>query len=107
MVECIYDLDDVFDSLGDKTRREILKMVGNCELSISDIATNFKMTFAGVSKHIKVLENAKLIIKRRKGKEQLVRANTRAIEFASEYLKRYEQLWSERMENLDKFIKEN
>jgi DNA-binding transcriptional ArsR family regulator len=59
MVEYTLDLDNIFFSLADPTRRDILKRVSAKDLSISEIADPYHLTFAAISKHIKVLEKAK------------------------------------------------
>ncbi len=101
-------LDLVFNSLSDPTRRDILKRVATQELSVGEIARHYHhLTFAAVSKHVKVLEKAKLIVKRRQGKEQLVHLAPRALADAALYLEFYQQLWNERMDALDKLLKEN
>ena len=72
MVEYSSTLDIVFHSLSDPTRRDILKRVSKKELSISTLSKPYNLSFAAVAKHVAVLEAAKLITKRRVGKEQLV-----------------------------------
>lgn len=98
------NLDNVFASLADSTRRDIIKRLSINELSVSDIARPYKMSLAAISKHLKVLENAKMIIKRRSGKHQLVQIYPQALAEAAGYLNYYEYLWNERMDNLDKLL---
>lgn len=97
-------LDLIFQSLADPTRRDILKRVSKKEMSISDIAKPYALTFAAISKHLKVLEKANLVIKRRQGKEQIVKAAPDALKNASEYLKTYEKLWNNRFDRLEKYL---
>jgi DNA-binding transcriptional ArsR family regulator len=98
MVEYSVQLDAVFSSLADPTRRDILQRVSLTELSVSDIAVRYDMTLAAISKHLKILEQAGLITKRRQGKHQLVSAAPGAFKDASEYLRQYEQLWNQRFD---------
>jgi DNA-binding transcriptional ArsR family regulator len=104
MVEYVFSLDSTFGALADPTRRDILKRVSSAELSIGEIAKHYDLTFAAVSKHLKVLEKARMIIKRRKGKEQLVSIAPQAFASADEYLKFYRRLWEERLDSLDKYL---
>lgn len=104
MVEYTFSLDDTFGALADPTRRDILRRVSSAELSISEIARNYDLTFAAISKHLKVLERASMIIKRRKGKEQLVSIAPQAFADADEYLKFYRRLWEERLDSLDTYL---
>jgi DNA-binding transcriptional ArsR family regulator len=106
MVEYTLSLDSIFSSLADPTRRDILRRVSKSELTISEIAKSYDLTFAAVSKHLKVLEKAQLIMKRRRGKEQMVQASPQALKEADDYLKNYRQLWVERYDALDKLLKE-
>lgn len=100
-------LDSTFYSLADPIRRDILKRVSRTSLSISEIAIAYNLTFAAISKHIKVLEKAKLVIKKRKGKEQIVSLAPRAFADANEYLDWYAHVWEKRMDSLDKFLQNN
>lgn len=100
------NLDLVFRSLADPTRRDILDRVSREALSIGQIARDYRLTFSAVSKHLKVMEASRLIVKKRRGKEQVVRAAPDTVKSASEYLKRYEAMWNERFDALDKYLKE-
>jgi len=104
MVEYSLNLDSIFGSLADPTRRDILKRVAQEELSVNEIARPYKLSLAAVSKHLRVLEKAKLIIKRRNGKQQCVQASPAAFQNASEYLQNYEALWNERFDALERLL---
>lgn len=101
------NLDLIFHSLADPTRRDILDRVSQQSLSIGQIASDYDLTFAAVSKHLKVMERAKLVEKQRRGKEQVVSAAPSTVKDASEYLRRYEAMWNERFDALDKYLKNN
>lgn len=104
MVECISNLDSIFGSLADPTRRDILRRVSSRELSIGEIAKAYDLTFAAVSKHLMVLERSKLIIKRRRGKEQMVRTKPQELAEATEYLEWYRQFMETRFDSLDNYL---
>jgi len=106
MVEYVLSLDSIFSSLSDPTRRDILRRLISQELTISEIAKPYDMTFAAISKHLKVLEKAQLIIKQRRGKEQMVQVSPIALKDAADYLENYRVLWDERFQSLDKLLKE-
>lgn len=106
MVECIFNLDTVFSSLSDPTRRDILKRVSETELSVNEIAEPYPLSIAAVSKHLKVLELAQLITKRRSGKQKLVGLTPYAFKDATDYLQYYERLWSERFDSLEQYLSE-
>jgi DNA-binding transcriptional ArsR family regulator len=105
MVEQVINLDLVFQSLADPTRRDILAQVSKHALSIGEIAKHYDLTFAAVSKHLKVMERARLIMKQRRGKERIVTAAPSTVRDASQYLKRYEAMWTDRLDALDHYLK--
>jgi DNA-binding transcriptional ArsR family regulator len=104
MVEYTYDLDSVFGCLSDPTRRDILGRIAQEALSIGEIARPYNLTFAAISKHLKVMERARLIIKERKGKEQIVHLSPDALASADEYLAMYRKQWSRRLDALDSYL---
>jgi DNA-binding transcriptional ArsR family regulator len=106
MVEYTVRLDSIFSSLADPTRRDILRRVSQSELTVGDIAKSYTMTLAAISKHLKVLEQAKLVIKRRRGKEQIVRAAPETLKHAAEYLRQYDVLWNERYDALEVYLRQ-
>jgi len=105
MVESII-LDDIFMALADTTRRSIVARVAKTEMSIGEIARHYSLTFAAVSKHIKVLERAGIITKRRRGKEQVVILVPETVAIARHEIERYAQLWDDRFDRLDTLLKE-
>jgi DNA-binding transcriptional ArsR family regulator len=107
MVEYTLSLDNIFSSLSDPTRRDILRRVASQEMSIGEIARYYDLTFAAVSKHLKVLERAKLIIKQRRGKEQMVNVVPQALKEADDYLEAYRKLWEDRFDRLDALLSNN
>lgn len=105
MVEYDTQLNLVFSSLADPTRRDIFRRVTGSELTIGEIAENYKMSFAAIAKHINILEKAKLISKRKNGREQLIMANPITLKSIEAYLSDYEKLWNDRFDELEKLLK--
>lgn len=97
-------LNDIFKSLSDPTRRDILSRVCDRQQTISELAERYHMSFAAVAKHVKVLESAKLVEKRKNGKEQIVIINGASLEAANSYLQSYAKLWDERFNRLENMI---
>jgi DNA-binding transcriptional ArsR family regulator len=106
MVEYTYSLDTTFGALSDPTRRDILRRLSSAELSVGELAKFYDLTFAAISKHMKVLERAKLIIKRRMGKQQMVSLSPAGLGDAAEYLEWYRKSWETRLESLENFLNE-
>ncbi len=106
MVESNRSLDLLFGALADTTRRDILARVAESAMSIGQIARNYRLTFAAISKHIMVLEKAGLVAKHRRGKESLVTIVPGALGVARKHIDRYAQIWSDRCKKLDELLKE-
>jgi DNA-binding transcriptional ArsR family regulator len=100
-------VDRVFHALADPTRRDIVRLVLHSEQSVSALAERYPMTFAAVQKHVAVLERAKLVSKRRRGREQLVRGDINALRTVDRLLERYEAIWRRRVEQMDEILAEN
>lgn len=100
------ELDYIFSALADPTRRDILRRVAGSQLYVGQIAEDYHLTFAAVSKHLKVMEKAKLVIKSKVGRKQYVRAHPAGLKEADDYLQFYRQMWEDRFDTLDKYLKE-
>ena len=105
MVEHPLQLDRIFHSLSDPTRRDILQRVTHKEMTISQLADLYDVTFAGVSKHLMVLEDAQLISKRKEGRSVIVSLEARTLKQADAYLERYRRMWEGRYKKLDSLLK--
>ncbi len=100
-------LDLLFAALADSTRRSILARVAEAELSIGEIAGHYGLSFAAISKHIKVLEKARLVQKRRRGKQQVVIILPDSLDIAQQHIARYAEMWGQRFDKLEDILKEN
>jgi DNA-binding transcriptional ArsR family regulator len=100
-------LDLLFGALSDTTRRGILQRVARSEMSSGEIAVHFELTFGAISKHIKVLEKASLVRKRRRGKEQVVLIVPRTVDVARKHIERYARMWAERFDKLESILRED
>jgi DNA-binding transcriptional ArsR family regulator len=94
-------LDAVFHALADPTRRAMLQRLGEGDESISALATPFAMSFAGASKHVKVLENAGLIRRTVRGRTHVCSLDPVRLAEAHAWLRRYERLWNMRLDAPD------
>jgi DNA-binding transcriptional ArsR family regulator len=106
MVERNVYLDGLFGSLADPIRRDILRRLINAQYTVSQIASEYDISFAAVAKHLQVLQKARIIVKQRRGKEQVVSISPEALKDASYYLKQYESLWNDRFDALEQIAKE-
>ena len=99
MVELTSRIDDIFGALADPIRRDILERVADVELTVNEIALDYDVSLAAISKHLKVLHDAGLIRKRKDGRYNFVTTNAEGLSEAAGYLRQYEQAWSERFES--------
>jgi len=99
-------MDRLFHALSASTRRDILRRTMTKEITVSDLAREYDMSFSAVQKHISVLEEAQLIVKRAAGRERLVRADPQRIAQARVLLAQYEDLWRARVDRLDALLAE-
>jgi DNA-binding transcriptional ArsR family regulator len=96
--------DRVFHALADTTRRDIVLRALEGTHSVSALARRYPMSFAAVQKHVAVLEGAGLVVKQRKGREQLVTANVATISRASRLLEQWEAVWRGRIDRIDALL---
>jgi DNA-binding transcriptional ArsR family regulator len=96
--------DRVFHALADSTRRDILLRSLEGEHNVSELARGYPMSFAAVQKHVAVLEGAGLVIKARRGREQLVRGNVETTRRAYRLLEQLEAVWQARMDRIGELI---
>ena len=106
MVEYSLQLDSTFSSLSDPIRRDILQRVAQCELSVGELVGHYNVSFAAISKHLKVLERARLITKRKEGKKHMVSLAPGALRSADEYLEQYRHMWQSRVNKLNILLEE-
>jgi len=86
-------VDRVFRALADATRRDIFERVIREGHSVSDLASDYQMSFAAVQKHVSVLERAALVTKERHGREQIVHGNLSTLRRAAALLADFEEIW--------------
>jgi DNA-binding transcriptional ArsR family regulator len=98
------DVDRIFHALGDGTRRDILAHAFGARCSVSALAKRYPMSFAAVQKHVAVLEEAELVTKQRKGREQLVRGNVDTVRRASQLLDALEAVWRGRVDRMSEIL---
>lgn len=97
-------LDGVFGALADPTRRAILRTVAEGERTVGELARPYAMSLAAVSKHLKVLEGAGLIARRKQGSFQYVRLNPAPMREANRWLAWYERFWNDRLDALQALL---
>ena len=97
-------LDTTFSALADPTRRAILARLALGEASVMELAEPFAMSQPAISKHLKVLERAGLVSRRRDAQRRPVRLEARPMAAATEWLERYREFWEARFNALDALL---
>jgi len=100
-------LDATFRALADPTRRGMLASLALGDKSVGELGEPFSMTFAGASKHVKVLESAGLIERRRAGRRQICTLKAEPMKEAEAWLRQWEEFWSARLDRLDALIEQD
>lgn len=107
MVELHFShLDSVFHALGDATRRRMLRELAEGERTVGQLAEPFAMSLAAASKHIKVLESARLIRREVRGRTHICRLDPGPLASAHEWLDFYERFWTGRLDTLERLLRE-
>lgn len=98
-------LDLVFHALADRTRRDILSRLAERECGINELAKTYQMTLAAVSKHIRVLESAGLVVKTKEGRVYRCIMKFEPLQVAVDQIEFYRKYWSRQLDGLDKYVR--
>ena len=97
---------EVFAALADPTRRGILKRLAGCrEIRVTALARPFRISLPGFSKHLRVLEDARLIQRHRKGRLHLIRARAAGMREAQKWMAQCAAFWDVKFDALDELLK--
>jgi DNA-binding transcriptional ArsR family regulator len=99
-------LDATFAALADPTRRAILARLASGEASVGELALPFPISQPAVSQHLKVLEKAGLITRRRDAQRRYCRLVSKPLGDASSWLEKYRKQWDARFAKLDHVLDE-
>jgi DNA-binding transcriptional ArsR family regulator len=104
-----HNLDKIFEALANQHRREIIYLLGLQPHTISHLASIRNLSLPAIYKHIKLLEKANLIIRRKIGKTNVLTLNRKSLQNLQVWLAQYQPYWGhkdESLENYAKFVKE-
>jgi DNA-binding transcriptional ArsR family regulator len=99
-------LSTTFAALADPTRRAILARLVSGECSVTELAEPFDMSMPAVSKHLRVLERAGLIARRREAQWRPCRIEAGPLKKVADWTERYRHIWEERLDRLDEYLQE-
>jgi len=96
----------VFAALSDPTRRAILEQLAHGEASGTELARPYAISVPAISKHLRVLERAELILHRKDGRIHRFRLAARPLSEAAAWLEHYRRFWEEQFDSLDAYLQE-
>ena len=99
-------LSTTFAALADPTRRAILARLTSGECSVTELAEPFEMSMPAVSKHLRVLERARLIARGRDAQWRPCRLEPAPLKEVAEWAERYRAIWEQRFDRLDNYLQE-
>jgi DNA-binding transcriptional ArsR family regulator len=99
-------LNDTFAALADPTRRAILARLTLGETPVNQLAAPFTMTLPAISKHLKVLERAGLIVRERDAQRRPCRLRAAPLKEVADWVAGYRRHWEQRLDRLDDYLHE-
>jgi DNA-binding transcriptional ArsR family regulator len=99
-------LSATFAALADPTRRAILQRLAGGERSVTELGEPFPISMPGISKHLKVLERAGLIDRRREAQRRPCRLNAEPLQDAADWIEQYRAFWEGSFDRLEAYLKQ-
>jgi DNA-binding transcriptional ArsR family regulator len=106
MLDMLQDLSSVFAALGDPTRLAIIQRLAKGEASVQELAEPFDISGPAISRHLKVLEQAGLISRRREAQLRPCRLERKRLEEIRDWTKRMRLFWDESFDRMDDYLEE-
>ena len=100
-------LDATFGALSDPTRRAILARLAKGEAQVTELAAPFGMSLPAVSKHLRVLEKARLVTRHVDGRVHRLSINPKPLKSAQSWIAFYEKFWKEQLSSLEDYLNKN
>jgi DNA-binding transcriptional ArsR family regulator len=100
-------LNSVFAALADPTRRAIIERLALGEASAGELAEPFGISKPAISRHLKVLENANLIVRKKDAQWRLFELQSESLRVASDWIARYRKFWEEQLDALADYLNKN
>src|SRR5215813_10193028 len=93
-------------AIADPTRRAILERLGSGEASVTELAEPFEMSLPAISKHLKVLEQAGLIVRGREAQWRPCRLEAGPLKEVSDWVEHYRRHWEQSFDRLDEYLRQ-
>lgn len=104
MTQEIDPLSKTFAALADPTRRAILERLAQGEATVNELAEPFNISLPAISRHLKVLEDAKLITRSRDAQWRPAKLDPEGFREANKWIEEYRKFWEERFDRLDAYM---
>jgi DNA-binding transcriptional ArsR family regulator len=101
------DLNQVYGALSNASRRRLVERLATSPGRVTDLADDYSISLAGVSKHIRVLEDAGLVRRTVQGREHTLSLEPKPLAGAAAWLLGYRRFWEERLDLLDRRLRES
>jgi DNA-binding transcriptional ArsR family regulator len=95
---------DIFHAIADPTRRKLLRMLADQEMSVTAISRHFPMSRTAVSKHLRILSDAGLVKERKVGRETRYKLQPEPLLELRQWLSFFERFWDEKITKLKDFV---
>jgi DNA-binding transcriptional ArsR family regulator len=99
-------LSRTFAALADPTRRRILEHLASGDRCVTDLARPYSMSLPAISKHLRILENAGLVRRRRKGRMHSLKLKAKPMQQAQAWIEGYRKFWEGSFDRLDEYLKQ-
>ena len=99
-------LDQIFAALGDPTRREILMMLIEDDMAVTDVAEPFEMSLAAISKHLQILTRAGLVAQEKRGHVKWSKLQMHAMRDAAIWMESFGQIDPVNLDDFEDFLKQ-
>src|SRR5690349_24874392 len=98
--------DVVFRAIADPTRREILRLLRGGQRSVGDLAANFSQSRPAISKHLRLLRSAGLVVTHERGTTRVCQLDARPLRAVDAWLRDYDALWGESLRHLKRYVED-
>ena len=99
--------ETVFRAIADPTRRDILALLRGRTHTVGEIARNFRASRPAISKHLRLLRSAGLVVTHRRGTARICALNAAPLRAVNDWLHQYEAFWSDSLLSLKTYLEED
>lgn len=104
MVKYSASLNRTFSALADPIRRGIVKRLAAGEMQVSELGKPYKVSAPAISRHLRVLKKAGLVLQERQGRIRICRLRPEPLRNATEWLNHYQKFWTDRLDDLAAYL---